>query len=71
MATTYSTPVAPFGAITTFRAIHAVETALNNLATWNANRKTIKMLNALSFSELQDMGLSGRNIKNIISGRSI
>ncbi len=69
MATTYSTPVASFGAIATFRAIHAVETTLNNLATWNANRKTFNMLNALSARELNDIGLSHGDIKNLSNGR--
>ena len=57
MATTYATTAAPFGAITTFRAIHAVETAISSLQTWNANRKTMKQLNALSARQLEDIGL--------------
>jgi len=69
MATTYATTAAPFGAIATFRAIHLVEAALNSLATWNANRKTIKALNALSFHELEDIGLSCGDIKNLDNGR--
>ena len=69
MATTYSTPAAPFGSIATFRAIHAVETTLNDLATWNANRKTFNMLNALSARELNDIGLSQGDIKNLSNGR--
>ena len=69
MATTYATTATPFGAIATFRAIHLVETALNSLATWNANRKTFKELNALSSRELDDIGLSYGDIKNLGNGR--
>jgi len=69
MATTYATTAAPFGAIATFRAINFVEASLNGLATWNANRKTVKALSALSFHELQDIGLSRADIKNFGNGR--
>jgi uncharacterized protein YjiS (DUF1127 family) len=68
MATTFATTAAPFGAITTFRAIHAVETAISSLQTWNANRKTFNMLNALSARELNDIGLSRGDIKNLDNG---
>lgn len=68
MATTYITPAAPFGAITTFRAIHAVETAISSLKTWNANRKTFNMLNALSSRELDDIGLARGDLKALQSG---
>jgi uncharacterized protein YjiS (DUF1127 family) len=68
MATTYATTAAPFGAITTFRAIHAVETAISSLKTWNANRKTFKMLNALSSYELDDIGLARGDLKSLNVG---
>jgi uncharacterized protein YjiS (DUF1127 family) len=68
MATTFVTTAAPFGSITTFRAIHAVETAISSLKTWNANRKTFNMLNELSARELNDIGLSRGDIKNLDSG---
>ncbi len=69
MATTYSTPAAPFGSIATFRAIHAVEIALNNLATWNANRKTFNALNALPFHVLEDIGLTRGDVEKLSNGR--
>ncbi len=53
-----STHAAPFGAITTFRAIHAVETAINSLIAWDANRQTNKELNALTLRQLDDIGLA-------------
>lgn len=57
MTTMNSTFAAPFGAITTFHAIRAVETAKSSLVAWNANRKTVKQLNALGARQLEDIGL--------------
>jgi uncharacterized protein YjiS (DUF1127 family) len=58
MTTITATNAAPFGAITTFRAIHAVETAINSLIAWNANRQTYKALSTLTLRELDDIGLA-------------
>ncbi len=58
MTTITATYAAPFGAITTYRVIHAIETAVNSLIAWNKQRKTFKMLNALSPKTLEDLGLS-------------
>jgi uncharacterized protein YjiS (DUF1127 family) len=62
MSTMNLTTAAPFGAITTYRAISAVETALNSLKAWNAKRITHKQLNALSIRELEDIGLTGAQL---------
>jgi uncharacterized protein YjiS (DUF1127 family) len=64
MTTITTTYAAPFGAITTYRVIHAIETAINSLITWNAQRKTFKMLNALSTQNLEDIGLTRADLNN-------
>jgi len=61
---TIATNAAPFGAITTFRAIRAVENAVGSLIAWNAKRITHKQLNALSVHELEDIGLTEANLKS-------
>ena len=63
MTTITATHAAPFGAITTFRAIHAVETAINSLIAWNANRQTNKALNALTLRQLDDIGLAPKELQ--------
>lgn len=64
MTTITATYAAPFGAITTYRVIHAIETAINSLITWNTHRKTFKMLNALSTQNLEDIGLTRADLNN-------
>jgi len=64
MATVITTNAAPFGAIITFRAINAVETAVQNLISWNAKRITFKQLNALGMHELEDIGMTEANLKS-------
>ncbi len=64
MSTMNLTNTAPFGAIATYRAINAVETALASLKTWNAKRATFKQLNALTVHELEDIGLSDARLKS-------
>jgi uncharacterized protein YjiS (DUF1127 family) len=68
MATLYTTKPAPFGAITTFRAIHALENVKNAFAAWNANRNTYNQLNALTARELEDIGLSRMDVENMNNG---
>jgi uncharacterized protein YjiS (DUF1127 family) len=68
MATLNTTKPAPFGAITTFRAIHALENAKNGFTAWNANRKTYKQLSALTARELEDIGLSRMDVENMNTG---
>lgn len=68
MTTLNPTTAAPFGAIATYRAIHAVETALNSLVAWNTKRITAKQLNALSAHQLNDIGLTYADVKNLHTG---
>lgn len=68
MATFTTTKAAPFGAITTFRAIHALETAKNNFVAWNAKRNTYKQLSALSTRELEDIGMCRGDVENLNTG---
>jgi uncharacterized protein YjiS (DUF1127 family) len=57
MAAVETTRPAPFGAITTYRAINAVTNAFATLGAWNDARVTRKALNKLSDRELDDIGL--------------
>jgi uncharacterized protein YjiS (DUF1127 family) len=62
MTTITQVTAAPFGAITTYRAIHAIETALDSLIAWKMNRKTYMKLNALDTRTLEDIGLSRTDV---------
>ncbi len=64
MTTTIATNAAPFGAITTFRIIGAVETAINSLIALYEKNITYKQLNALSMHELEDIGLTEAQLKS-------
>lgn len=57
MAATETTRPAPFGAVTTFRAVTLVERAFWALRNWNDARTTRKALAKLSDRELDDIGL--------------
>ena len=65
MAATQTTRPAPFGAITTYRAINGVSSMLVALAAWNDARVTRKALNKLSDRELDDIGLCRGDIEFI------
>lgn len=68
MATIAITKAAPFGAISAFRAVNAVEAVLNSLMTWNARRNTYKVLSALSARELEDIGMTRADVEDINKG---
>lgn len=68
MATLNSTKPAPFGAITTFRAIHAIEGVKNSFVAWYAKRNTYKELSALTSRELEDIGLSRADVEDLNTG---
>jgi uncharacterized protein YjiS (DUF1127 family) len=68
MAIYLETKVAPFGAITTFRAIRALEVVMNSFAMWNAKRNTYKQLSTLSTRELDDIGITHADVENLNSG---
>jgi uncharacterized protein YjiS (DUF1127 family) len=57
MAAVETTRPAPFGAITTYRAINALSNIGSTVAAWNDARVTRKALSKLSDHELDDIGL--------------
>ena len=57
MAAVETTRPAPYGAITTYRAINSLTNALGALSAWNDARVTRKALSKLSDRELDDSGL--------------
>ena len=65
MAVQTSTRVAPFGALSIFRAVSAIESGMNLLKGWNDARRTTAALNALSNHELEDIGLSRGDIEAV------
>ncbi len=65
MAAVETTRPAPFGAITTYRAITGLSGIFATLAAWNDARVTRKALNRLSDRELDDIGLCRGDIEFI------
>ncbi|NJN36271.1 MAG: DUF1127 domain-containing protein [Nitrospiraceae bacterium] len=63
MAAVETTRPAPFGAITTYRAISGLTNAFAALSAWNDARVTRKALNKLSDRELDDIGLCRGDIE--------
>ena len=63
MAAVETTRPAPYGAITTYRAINALSNAIGALAAWNDARVTRKALSKLSDRELDDIGLCRGDIE--------
>ena len=57
MASIPTSRTAPFGAVTTFRAVGVVESVIEAIKTWKTNRRTLMALSALSDRELDDIGL--------------
>lgn len=57
MAAVETTRPAPYGAITTYRAINALSNAVMAFRVWNDARVTRNALNKLSDRELDDIGL--------------
>jgi uncharacterized protein YjiS (DUF1127 family) len=57
MAAVETTRPAPYGAITTYRAINGLSNAFGAIQAWNDARVTRKALNKLSDRELDDIGL--------------
>ena len=52
-----TTQTAPFGAITTYRAITGMTRAFATISAWNDARITRRALSKLSDRELDDIGL--------------
>ncbi|WP_136645077.1 DUF1127 domain-containing protein [Tabrizicola sp. YIM 78059] len=65
MAAVETTRPAPFGAITSYRAINALSNVAAALRAWNDARVTRKALNKLSDRELDDIGLCRGDIEFI------
>jgi uncharacterized protein YjiS (DUF1127 family) len=65
MAAVDTTRPAPFGAITTYRAITGFSRAFSALSTWNDARITRHALDKLSDRELDDIGLCRGDIDQL------
>lgn len=65
MAVTTQSRVAPFGAITAFRAVQKLEGVKSNIVAWYLARQTENALNKLSARELDDLGISRGEIREI------
>jgi uncharacterized protein YjiS (DUF1127 family) len=65
MAAVETTRPAPFGAITTYRAVNGLSNVLAAVAAWNDARVTRNALNKLSDRELDDIGLCRGDIELI------
>jgi uncharacterized protein YjiS (DUF1127 family) len=66
MAAVETTRPAPFGAITTYRAVNGLSNVLAAFAAWNDARVTRNALNKLSDRELDDIGLCRGDIEAIV-----
>jgi uncharacterized protein YjiS (DUF1127 family) len=65
MATIETSRPAPFGAITTYRAIQGVSNIFAVIGDWNDARVTRAALTRLSDRELDDIGLCRADIEDI------
>ncbi len=65
MAAVETTRPAPFGAITTYRAINGLASVAGVFSAWNDARVTRNALNRLSDRELDDIGLCRGDIVEI------
>jgi len=68
MAFLNTTKPAPFGAITTYRAIKALETVKTSFLSWSTKRNTYKQLSVLSTRELEDIGITRADVNNMNTG---
>ena len=53
---------APLGAVTILRVVTGITSVLENIAEWRMRRRTRKLLNALTDFQLDDIGLSHKDI---------
>ncbi|MCB1368874.1 MAG: DUF1127 domain-containing protein [Rhodobacteraceae bacterium] len=63
MATFETTRPAPFGAVTTYRVLSAIDALRVALIDWKNTRQTYAALSRLSDRELNDIGLSRADIE--------
>jgi uncharacterized protein YjiS (DUF1127 family) len=47
----------PFGAVLSLNIVNFVDRSVANFASWNAARKTANVLNTLTVSQLEDIGI--------------
>lgn len=65
MATYETARPAPFGAVTVYRAVSALDAMRSALVIWNDKRATRTTLSKLSDRELYDIGLCRGDIDSI------
>lgn len=65
MTTVTMTPAAPFGAITTHRAVSAVMNVIATVRAWNETRRTVAVLRSLNADQLEDIGLTRADIETM------
>ncbi len=65
MAAVETTRPAPYGAITTYRAINALSNVVRAFSVWNDARITRNALAKLSDRELEDIGLCRGDVESI------
>jgi len=63
MAAIETSRPAPFGAISTYRAVNALSNVFSTIGAWNDARVTRKALSRLSDRELDDIGLCRGDIE--------
>lgn len=66
MAAVETTRPAPFGAITTYRALNGLSNVFTAMSAWNDARVTRNALGKLSDRELDDIGLCRGDIDQIV-----
>ncbi len=47
----------PFGAVFSLKVVNFVDNSIANFAAWKTARKTSKVLNTLTVSQLEDIGV--------------
>lgn len=67
MALSQNTRTAPFGAISTYKLVSAIEAAPRAVQAWNTRRKTKAVLSKLTNRELEDIGLTRGDVDNLDS----
>lgn len=65
MAIIESTRPVPFGAVATLNVVGIFDTVIAGVQQWNATRKTNKILNGLTISQLDDIGIVASNFNTI------
>ncbi len=69
MTTNVNTASAPTGAITIYRVVNTVLTAVAALMSWNERRRTVNALRRLSPSQLDDIGLTPADVEEFAGAR--